>query len=711
MISHCGNVAVPGNSKIIDVLEDGKSGSIGVWWGKVEFINEAKKLEHPMDSETILPQRVANAIYNLAVMGPSAVIEKRRATLEWYRNRSAELQKEEEVLHKYMNAEVERVVHNKRVLLFREMLRDIAYDDMSVIELLIGGVKITGLLKTVGIWKPSGEKHPKCSIDDVWANAAAAQTQVLGGGRKVLAGSKDEKLDHAVWEETMNEVREGWMVGPLSEEELVKDVGHLWVAARRFGLIQGQKVRPIDNFAEHMVNDAFGAEEKVSLLGIDHVIAWAKAWAGSQRNGRCFQVSDNCGDKWSGLVHPGWEDNWSNLLGRVTDLKAAYKQVASHPSSKSVSVVAVTNPGSGKVELFRALSLMFGETAAVYAFLRLSRALAAVAARLFDLVVVEYFDDFTQIEPEMTSQSAMDTMEQMLDMLGWKVSKGDKRLPFMEEFNSLGVRVNLKNSKYGQIIVTNKPGRIESLSAFVNSVLEAKEMGFKEALSIKGKVQYAEGQLFGRVAAPICRLLSVWASSGSVRKVDSHTERKLLGVCYTLATAKPRVIDPRDRRKPLLLFSDGACEARTSIGAVLLEDGVQPEAFGAVVSSSLVKQWATKVGQEQVVGQAELYPLWVSRLTWGERMKGRKVIYFIDNDSARMALIKSYSPVKPSLDIIMGCVEWDGSNNSTAWYARVPTESNIADAPSRMDRCFCEQIGAKIVAPIFPKGEVFTDVL
>ena len=41
---------------------------------------------------------------------------------------------------------------------------------------------------------------------------------------------------------------------------------------------------------------------------------------------------------------------------------------------------------------------MFGETAAVYGFIRISRALSAIASRLFYLLVVEYFDDFTQLE-------------------------------------------------------------------------------------------------------------------------------------------------------------------------------------------------------------------------------------------------------------------------------------------------------------------------
>ena len=111
-------------------------------------------------------------------------------------------------------------------------------------------------------------------------------------------------------------------------------------------------------------------------------------------------------------MHSSWKGTeWMELMGRVADLKSAYKQIAVKPSSKMYSVVAVFDPEVGEVKLFRALSLMFGETAAVYAFLRISRALATIMARLFNLMVVEFFDDFSQIEQDELSESAWETLE------------------------------------------------------------------------------------------------------------------------------------------------------------------------------------------------------------------------------------------------------------------------------------------------------------
>ena len=94
----------------------------------------------------------------------------------------------------------------------------------------------------------------------------------------------------------------------------------------------------------------------------------------------------------------------------------------------------------------------------------------------------------------------------------------------------------------------------------------------------------------------------------------------------------------------------------------------------------------------------------VARLAWAERLRGRRVLYFIDNDSARQALIKSYSPVLASLRIVLDCLKWDMDNQSNAWYARVPTASNIADGPSRMSSWeVVRALSAQPTKPIFSK--------
>ncbi len=104
------------------------------------------------------------------------------------------------------------------------------------------------------------------------------------------------------------------------------------------------------------------------------------------------------------------------------------------------------------------------------------------------------------------------------------------------------------------------------------------------------------------------------------------------------------------------------------------------------------------------IGQAELLPvLLLARLTWEKRLLGRRIVFFIGNESARIAFIKAYSPVLASFKIIAQCLQWDYGAGVYTWFTRVAMVANVADAPSRLSwdvlASFC---AARRVEPIWP---------
>ena len=131
----------------------------------------------------------------------------------------------------------------------------------------------------------------------------------------------------------------------------------------------------------------------------------------------------------------------------------------------------------------------------------------------------------------------------------------------------------------------------------------------------------------------------------------------------------------------------------------MIRDGERPQAFGARLTKEAAERLAVKPGQTQVIGQAELLPILVAKTIWSKYIKNEKVIHFVDNDSARLAMIKGYSPVITSLRIITVCSHRDAWNRTSSWYARVPTMSNIADEPSRMRKVELMKMGAELVKP------------
>ena len=66
-----------------------------------------------------------------------------------------------------------------------------------------------------------------------------------------------------------------------------------------------------------------------------------------------------------------------------------------------------------------------------------------------------------------------------------------------------------------------------------------------------------------------------------------------------------------------------------------------------------------------------------------ERLENRRVIYWVDNEASRLALVKGQSK-SPIMDrMLRALCEVEDGMHAYSWYSRVPSQSNIADAPSR----------------------------
>ena len=59
-------------------------GEVGIQWDSSEFVAEATKIKHPFDEDIKLPQRIAQAMCNIAKLGPGGIAEKRRNAVKWY---------------------------------------------------------------------------------------------------------------------------------------------------------------------------------------------------------------------------------------------------------------------------------------------------------------------------------------------------------------------------------------------------------------------------------------------------------------------------------------------------------------------------------------------------------------------------------------------------------------------------------------------------
>ena len=318
-------------------------------------------------------------------------------------------------------------------------------------------------------------------------------------------------------------------------------------------------------------------------------------------------------------------------------------------------------------------------------FNRAARALRDILCKLFRIAATNFFDDFCTVEGEPLCQNCLTVSEMVMQLLGWRIStEKAKRFPFEKKFQILGAVMSFEGSTEGLVAVENKPDRISSIR---RACEECQKGGLTDAdlASLKGKLLYAAGHTFGKATQLAVQLLGRQAAR--IKQDQQRILQAVLEVVDVLAAARPRVLRPMGE-PPVIVFTDGACEqdGKLVTHEAVLCDPLHSvkEFFGGVIPEALVTEWASS-GSRQLIGQAEIYPVVLAKATWAGYLAKRKVIWFIDNESARAAFIRSFSPVLHSVKLLWANARLDVRLELWNWYARVPSKSNFSDAASRLE--------------------------
>ena len=692
---------VPAGSKLLASRRCEEGGKVvrevvfGIYRTPDAFVNEALKCTHPFDKPGALDMDNVQAMANIFQHGIEGTKAFRERMLDHYRNRARELQPMEDAAKGQMHPDVKAIMGSKRLLLLQELMSDAGVQDRELVADMASGFRLTGELRPSGLFP----RQLKLTQDDLKATCRWSKHLVEASCRRA---ARDKEVAAKIWDETLEQKEKQWVKGPFSWSEINDKYKGEWIASKRFGVVQGEKIRGIDDLSEFLVNASVTETEKVVLDGVDAIAATARFFVrGALGATEEFHLPDRDGETFSGRLHPDFRDKENRQLhGRALDLKSAYKQLARHPDDAWATILAVLNPSDDTVYYFEAVALPFGGTGSVTSFNRAARVLKMVMARLFWLVSTNYYDDYCQMELSPLIESASQTAEALLELLGWEVARGDKLKDFAKSFDILGVTVRFDRACEGIVEVCNKAGRIEELTSALQN-LASGACGHSELASFKGRMLFATNHVYGRCAQICTQLISQAQRSGDVavaREAILDAARLALD---TLRASGPRRLSCWAHEPPVLIFSDGAHEDQiVTHGAVLFDPLTgRQEFFGDFVPEWLVKRWRSK-GLKQLIFFAELLPVAVAKATWAHVLEGRLCFFFVDNEAARASLIRSFTPVINATSILMDVALADVKSNAISWYSRVPSKSNIADDASRL--CFTRyQSMFRQVAPVY----------
>ena len=649
-------------SESTGTTQSGQYQKVGVFHSPKQFLSMARSVQHPMDSLDHL-EAVTRYALQFNLKHPQHVVKlERKKNLLHAKLLKLKLAPMEKALHDEMPASVAKVVADKQILLWKNLLEHYGYDDMPVVNFLTHGVRLVGSHDTPSCY-PEQLKPATLTEDSLRSSAVWRRKSVVGRRLEL----DPDHIDHLV-EATNEELELGFMEGPFSSEAAVSDyIGHdRWSVIRRFVLVQGaeKKLRPIDDCLEAQLNFAYTSTSYLKLQDVDYVVGL----------GMCIADAVSKGQQRDG------DGTW---LGKCLDLSKAYKQLAVYPGHRDLAVIFF-HLKSGEPQYFVANSLMFGSTAAVYAFNRVSRSLWFLMNKMLVIPSGVFYDDFPMFSPSELAGNADEAASELLDLLGWRHARtGPKGKPFDETFQVLGCQVDLKNIKRGDLKLENKVGRVERLHEMLDSLSKQGSISLHESQVLHGLMRYACGFFAGRQLHQVCNEAITLCRRGTLRDAG-----RISSFCdyanTTLKACRPRILNTQFARESILIFTDGSWEdPYAGIGGVVIDTLSGWRAiYSGELPASLRDKWRVDVG-DQLICQIELFAAVAIRFHLAKFLHNRRSIWWIDNEAARFSLIKglSVSPTMRTPTRAFYSLEVDFSTFN--WFERVPSVSNIADPPSR----------------------------
>ncbi|CAE7610463.1 unnamed protein product [Symbiodinium natans] len=304
--------------------------------------------------------------------------------------------------------------------------------------------------------------------------------------------------------------------------------------------------------------------------------------------------------------------------------------------------------------------LPFGATAAVHSFIRVSLALCHIGNVLFRLPMTAYYDDFTLFSSEELRNSTSATVDIMFSLLGFDFDRdGDKAQDLHTTFRALGVQFSCLEDEDRTVLVSNTEERLEDAVEKLQEIIESGSLTPKLWAKMRGRLGFMSGQIAGRLPRALLRAVTV-----AVRLRPA-----LRDVIFVYTDASQEGVDNLDM----------------GLGAVVQDhEGTILGWFGLLLPRDVAEDILRE--GKKCINELESLTVALTVRLCAAILLQRHVVFYLDNEAARVTLLRMQSE-NAMLDAVAKISAVHESELSCIpWYARVPSRSNIADAPSRC--CF-----------------------
>ena len=516
----------------------------GIAWKPHEFIQQAAGLSHPGHFMDGVHPAMVELFDRLAQTSTADAALERSARMRKWLLRAQELRDQNVDGLGQSPPHVKRILKGKNIQLFDEMNKAAGSPDVNLASNVCKGFDLMGAIPAGGIF-PCKYTHATLTPEQVRDMSKLSRQATW----RATGKCKSQDLTAEVYKTTCDECERGWLLGPFQLHELPARA----VLTRRFGIQQSAtlgdgsrvyKTRPIDDFSESLVNSTNSCSEAIQPMSIDMILA-----ALAMRFRKCGS---------------------EKLFGKAIDLRKAYKNLPLSQSALEDAYICVFSPETGEPVAFQSQVLPFGARAAVMGFCRVSYAIWLIGVAIFNLHWTVFFDDFYLVASEQERKHIDLAQRVLFQLLGWEVSS-EKGAEFDAIARILGVQIDLSESCIGVFTVCNVDARVKELVATIDHILAQRTLSAAEMRVLRGRLVFAEAQIFGRIAGLHMQQLGRWEHAIGHSAVDPDLEESLTFLRNRIILGGPRRVLASHGRT-FHLYTDACLENGVGgIGGVLLD--------------------------------------------------------------------------------------------------------------------------------------------
>uniref|UniRef100_A0A7S3X1I6 Uncharacterized protein n=1 Tax=Emiliania huxleyi TaxID=2903 RepID=A0A7S3X1I6_EMIHU len=503
-----------------------------------------------------------------------------------------------------------------------------------------------------------------------------------------------EAAHAAVWEATIKEISAGVCVGArtscgcgdsacdclegwrgMTPEELYS---HPWIvgdhgggehtvrAKRRFGRVQKNGIRAIDDGTENGENPAFGSRSKLSLISSDAPARVCRQYQRERRRRGQTLVAFEYG---------------------LEDVRKAFRRCP--VAWPGFSVVFVWDPKRRRTAAFILPGFAFGVFSAVLAWNRYPALICHVMRRLLATATVAYYDDFGVGGAAFERGSGQRALIVVGDALGlgWAEDKHVAMTQSGPDLHPLGVMHDFSSvPNTGVVLIGVTEERKTKVAELIDEHIARGRLTKSDGATVFGKSRFVFSPVFGRFGLAALAPLSGLRGTTSLVEGEPLFEALLL-LRRLVVSTRPQHFRVDEPQKSVVVALTDASEGEggyTGIGVVLWdpEDNTLHYA-GDEAPALLTAFFAWLREKANYIFEWELVAALCLYLTFPDKLQNKILHHFIDNEGAKFSLIRGFSGAPGGERVIHAAAAEIVSLGCHPWFGRVASKDNISDGPSR----------------------------